>query len=79
MRHPMEHLNCLHHRGAPRATAADSKQPARVWLRRMREARSPDVSSADLVPVRKGGITAYDAVDLRLMDTFPASDAVARY
>jgi hypothetical protein len=79
MRHPMEHLNCLRYRAAPRATAAESKQPARMWLRKSRERRSPDVSSVDLVPVRTAAITAYDAVDLRLMDTFPASDAVARY
>jgi hypothetical protein len=30
-------------------------------------------------PVRASATGHYDPVDLRLMDTFPASDAVARY
>jgi hypothetical protein len=78
MRHPMEYLQCIHGRGATAVT--DSNRSARAWMPRVRRARSaPDVPSAPLGSARKDTTGTYDAVDLRLMDTFPASDAVARY
>jgi hypothetical protein len=80
MRHPIEHLHCIHRQGATRAAVTDSKRSALVWLQRMQAARSkPDGASADPLPARTSTSGAYDAVDRRLMDTFPASDAVARY
>ena len=40
---------------------------------------APSVPENDRGRVSERSVRTYDEVDLRLMDTFPASDAVARY
>jgi hypothetical protein len=80
MTYPMEYSSCIHRRGAMRAAVGDSMPRASTSLPRSQNGLSTrDASRAGSVSVREGSLGLYDAVDLRLMDTFPASDAVARY
>ena len=41
--------------------------------------RGPESGLSPLSSAQVASATQYDEVDLRLMDTFPASDAVGRY
>lgn len=54
-------------------TGEASRLPPRELL-----AKAPAVSRRPAAPVRFSPLE-YDEVDRRLMDTFPASDAVGRY
>jgi hypothetical protein len=80
MRHSMERVHGVHHRGKCAAAVDDSKPPGSMWLRRIAEGpAAPGVARTDVVCGHNGATEVYDAVDLRLMDTFPASDPVGRY
>jgi hypothetical protein len=78
MRHHMEFTQCLHGQYVTRPAGVDTKRPLGSWLPETPAVRStPGVANADPVSGRKDQV--YDAVDRRLMDTFPASDPVGRY
>jgi hypothetical protein len=74
MRQSIQRSDGAHGRGISGAAVAVSKPPRSTCLWRIAEGpATPDVARTDLVGRRKGASEVYDAVDLRLIDTFPAS------
>jgi hypothetical protein len=65
----MEHVQRIQRPTIGRDAIGESRRPAQV----------SSVSLAGGPSQGKSASDAYDSVDLRLIDTFPASDAVARY
>jgi hypothetical protein len=56
------------------------RRPDAPEIRRTTPLATTHLAGPDMAPDSRPDRSAiYDALDLRLMDTFPASDAVARY
>jgi hypothetical protein len=65
----MEHVQRIQHPTLGRDAIGESRRPVQVSPVSLAGGPFQDGRASD----------AYDALDLRLIDTFPASDAVARY